>query len=328
MNRTRNLATNVARPLLRARAIGGCHSGTERALERIMDSLKVLGASAIAAAFFIDSAHAEEATRAIASNAPIESAPDLEDLLPPEESKRPAVAPAAHADPRPPAGAATPPQSTPAAPRSGAPAPTDRAPESKLRRSRAYVHDGWYFRMGLGFGGTMDVVGTVEDDRDDGDRSQITGIGAAAELALGHSVADGLVLGGGIWTTQIASSTYFHDRGRELPESLRKPQDFTLIGPFADWYFVPSRGFHAQAGIGFAELSGYRWAQADFSGEDAAFGGGLMLGVGYEWWVDRQWGLGALARLTSAIVAQDEAGTTWVHAVTTFPALMLSATYN
>jgi hypothetical protein len=74
------------------------------------------------------------------------------------------------------------------------------------------------------------------------------------------------------------------------------------IGPFADWYFDPTKGLHAQVAVGFAVIqakagtpdsNGNQVPLTDLSGNGAS----VMGGVGYDWWVSSQWSLGLLGRV-------------------------------
>jgi len=200
-----------------------------------------------------------------------------------------------------------------------------------------HEHDGFYLRFGLGFGGVTDGIQAKDRDVDD-ERAEghISGIGSVGELMLGGAVARGFVLGGGLWTSTIFVSSYTRSNGAGIPTDLRNPDNLTLVGPFADWYFEPhpiggaAGGFHAQGGVAFAVLNGVRWEQTRYDDDRrVAVGAGVMAGFGYEWWVEKQWGVGLLARLTVAgLVEEDDREAIWYHGVATFPAFLFTATYN
>jgi hypothetical protein len=194
--------------------------------------------------------------------------------------------------------------------------------------NREHLNPGLVLNVGFGFGGVTDLVGTAGDEDDEGDSSQVTGMATVGEIMLGGTITPDLVLGGGIWASRISSSNYFHDRGMELPDSMRQPQTFVHVGPFVDWYFLRGRGLHAQAGLGFSMLTGHEWETGDPEHDNPALGGGFVAGFGYDTWVADHWRIGVLARITGAVMAELEAGETWIHSTTTFPALALTATYN
>jgi hypothetical protein len=210
------------------------------------------------------------------------------------------------------------------------------APPPAEKDPTAHAHDGFYFRVGLGFGGFTDNM-TARDKATNGefDSGTITGMASASELMFGGTLSPNWILGGGIWTSTTFVSDYVNTNNNGIPTDLRKPDNFTLVGPFVDWYFSerldlgPPGGFHAQAGLGFAVLNGFKPEQVRHDDRRVAIGAGLMLGFGYEWWVGEQWGLGALLRLTAAgLLEEDDRDDVWVHGAATFPAFLFTATYN
>lgn len=159
-----------------------------------------------------------------------------------------------------------------------------------------------------------------------------TGIGTASELALGGTVSRGLVLGGGIYSTSVLAWALLpEDSGGPLPEELEPTSaNFSLIGPFVDYYFDPRRGFHLQGALGLAALTGLRFDQGGRMDTDyTALGGGLMVGIGHEWWIGDEWSLGVLGRVTFAYVhGDDDDDVGWGHFVSTFPAVLATVTYH
>lgn len=178
--------------------------------------------------------------------------------------------------------------------------------------------------MGVGFGASTDVISTTGSQ---GDRSDVTGMGTAGDIALGLPVTPKLILGGALWASNMMTANYYRSSGVTVPDSMQHPRDFVMLGPFMDWYFLQSTGLHFEAGLGFSALTGYGWSHGTDRG-GMALGGGAMIGFGYDAWVSDFWKLGATARLMSAVLAEREAGVTWIHSSTQFPALLLSATYN
>src|SRR5438045_765689 len=70
--------------------------------------------------------------------------------------------------------------------------------------SAAHTHDGFYLRLGLGFGG---VGGNVTPDAG-GPTTSMKGGTVSSELAFGGTVAPGLVIGGGIYSMIVPSPKY------------------------------------------------------------------------------------------------------------------------
>jgi hypothetical protein len=230
------------------------------------------------------------------------------------------------------------PPTLPAVAQSSRPLPdSDRASASpSATPSNVHAHDGFYLRFGLGFGAFTDAMAARDEDSDgEIDEGTITGIGSTGELMLGGAVSRQVIVGGGLWTSSTFVTSYANSNDDGIPTDLRQPDNFTIVGPFADWYFSSRAfanspgGFHAQAGLGLSVLNGFRPEQARHDDRRVAVGPGLMLGFGYEWWVSEQWAIGALARLTAAgLVEKDTRDDYWYHGVATFPAFLFTGTYN
>lgn len=160
-------------------------------------------------------------------------------------------------------------------------------PDASIRR-----HDGFYLRFGIGFGG---VGGTYEPDEAD-ETFDVSGGGGSSELALGGTIAPGLVLGGGLYGVGTIATRY--ENGGEADA---KALNVGMLGPFIDYYFDERAGGHLMFSLGFAGIQ-----QQD--GEDlneAINGGGwgAMIGGGYEWFVGEQWSLGVIARVQYVAVS-------------------------
>lgn len=193
----------------------------------------------------------------------------------------------------------------------------------------AYRHDGFYLRLGAGFGAyrdsfRSDAEGTREVD------AYATGVALTGELALGGTPAPGLVVGGGLYSASVLASDLDAEDAAVVPAELQPVGDnFSLLGPFLDYYFDAVRGLHFQAALGFAWLNGLSQGGGRFDDRYHAFGGGFMLGFGYEWWVAREWSVGVLGRVMGGYaVGDDEADVQWGHAVGTAPSVLLTVTYH
>ena len=204
------------------------------------------------------------------------------------------------------------------------PPETSATTPSETTGSRPRVHDGFYFRGGLGVGSI--VSGSVQPPRDPNEVS-VSGVGPAVELAFGGTLPSGFVLGGGIYGVSVPSPSYSQkgvsvDGGSAVISS---------IGPFVDWYVDPANGFHVQAAIGYAVISAAKGnGTPSFPPNDTSGSGySLSLGVGYEWWIGEQWSFGLLARVqhvSGSVKASVDTDTTSV--TVTVPALLATFTYQ
>jgi hypothetical protein len=209
-------------------------------------------------------------------------------------------------------------------------------PPPPAPREGAHVHDGFYMRLGTGFGMYREQL---ENDDDasvhGGDVSGSTiGLASVGEFAIGGTLGRGWVLGGGFYTATLLTGHYRDDNDNEgaLPSEMDPDlRDLVVFGPFVDWYPNPRKGFHLQAALGLAALtsrSDGRFGEDD-DDDYEAFGAGIVLGVGYEWWIGNEWSLGVLARTQAAgLAGEDNSDVTWVHGASATPSLLLTLTYH
>jgi hypothetical protein len=220
---------------------------------------------------------------------------------PPTQSEQGATAP----EPTSPRNAAPetapPPEQPPAnsavAPVAPPPVPPPRAyfapppPPPEAPAPGVHEHDGFYLSVALGMSFVTDSVHSKRFDA-----ASLLGFGLADQLAIGGTPARGWVLGAAIEDDGAFAPSLTID-GHKTSGG---PNSFglSLIGPFVDYYFEPSQGFHMQA------LAGLSLLTADTS-QDLPIGFGGSLGLGYEWWVGSQSSLGILGRFAYGQLTYD-----------------------
>jgi hypothetical protein len=214
-------------------------------------------------------------------------------------------------------------------------APSAVAEEPVERRLReAYRHNGFYFRIATGFGVLDERLSSESSARYGGEvHGRNRGIVQLGEIAIGGTVGEAWVFGGGVYSADLLASTYKRGNGAiSIPPAELDPElrNVSLIGPFFDWYPNPHRGFHFQSALGLATLTPRVFGDsATERSEYLAVGGGLMLGAGYDVWVDEEWSLGVLARTTAvACSGRDDSDVRWLHVVITSPSLLVTLTYH
>jgi hypothetical protein len=160
------------------------------------------------------------------------------------------------------------------------------------------VHDGFFLRMGIGPGHVSDKIegaGPLEDQE-----FTIRGAGPGIELMLGGTVAPGLVVGGGLWGTTLSSAELDDGTGgEEFPGTVEL--NFSQLGPFVDYYPNPRGGLHLLLGGGLGTFSMQKVENEELLANAKGFAG--LAGVGYEFWVGKEWSLGATAKLSYARLA-------------------------
>jgi hypothetical protein len=207
-------------------------------------------------------------------------------------------------------------------------------------RAAGRTHDGFYLRLGAGFGYTSDrVEGNVPNSLPSvsGDvnvKGTVRGGSGASEIAFGGTVGRGLVLGGGIWSVYIASpiARDVEVAGVDVGQDIEFDDgSFHVIAPFIDYYFDPHGGFHLQAGLGIGVLTAGNFRlpnDTQVSRDHTALGLGGMFGLGYEWWVGDSWGLGFVGRVTGGFLSgTDDNDIEWKHTLLA-PAALFTATMN
>ncbi|HEU4408507.1 MAG TPA: hypothetical protein VFS43_24810 [Polyangiaceae bacterium] len=204
------------------------------------------------------------------------------------------------------------------------------------RADRPRQHDSFYLRLGVGPGFVSDPA-KVEFGGLEGEAT-LTGVGAATEVALGGTVAPGLIVGGGIYSQLVveprandAEISVFGLSG-EVDDVTFESFSFHLLGPFVDYYVDPRRGFHLQGSVGLG-LLGVGDGEVDGNDnpalrEHGSAGVGAMVGIGYDWWVSDRWSLGVLGRVSyAAMSGENDDEAEWSHRVLA-PALLFTATMN
>jgi hypothetical protein len=192
-------------------------------------------------------------------------------------------------------------------------------------RFEPWVHDGLYLRISTGVGAYNERIDRPGQES----HVSVTGLAYTGDIAFGVAIQRGVVVGAGFWsTTVLASSTRSFNDEVTTSSAAQNPTSW-VAGPWLDYYFDPRRGLHVPAALGFAVIDGLEVEGARLSRNNPAFGAGLLLGLGYEWWIAEQCSLGIVARATAiAAVNKAEDGRSWFHLAGTAPSILLSVSYD
>jgi hypothetical protein len=137
------------------------------------------------------------------------------------------------------------------------------------------------------------------------------------------------MLGGALSMSGLLASTYRAADDTEAPAAEVDPATRTLLmfGPTMHWHPTPEEGLYYQLGLGIVSLQASTPQQS--SSTYSALGGGMQLGVGYEWLRTKHWHLGALAlSQVSLTTGTDEQQDRWWHLHSTAVSLNITASYN
>jgi hypothetical protein len=188
-----------------------------------------------------------------------------------------------------------------------------------------HMHDGFYLRLGTGFGSYSEAIRQRGADQ----QTTVTGVASVSEFGIGGAVRPGLVFGGGVWSSTVLASARTVKGATPPGEVVDGRAEFSLVGPFFDYYVDPSRGLHIQSAFGLANVRGINLESASVDDDAVSVGAGLMFGVGYDWWVSDNWSIGVLGRVAVGVTGQkDRYGERWFHAVGGTPSVLFTGTYN
>ncbi|HMJ16242.1 MAG TPA: hypothetical protein VK524_32735 [Polyangiaceae bacterium] len=209
------------------------------------------------------------------------------------------------------------------------PGPTPPPAEhGKPRGKQPFTHDGFYLQLGLGAGW---VSGTAESKGAGGIELNVSGVGQLGHVAMGTTVAPGLVIGGGIFGVNLFAPKYeYGPKGQQNFNQIEEDADFssaTMLGPLIAYYFHPERGAYVVGAPAYGIVSAGA-SERDTIPENSGGGFGLMLGAGYDFWVGEQWSVGALGRFQyfSAELEDDDGRKADFSALV--PGLLITATYH
>ena len=205
----------------------------------------------------------------------------------------------------------------------------ERAPRP---RPGGHLHDGFYLRLGSGFGAYQERI--FKQMGHDDPHTTVTGVGTASELMIGGNVSRKLVLGGGTWGTSVLASdvTLAKGSGGAPPPAattdLAGTPSLTMVGPFLTYYFDPTGGLSIYAALGLASSREIDPAGAKFDRDRVALGAGAALGLSYDWWVGEEWSIGVSARAASAATTRTVDGERAWHMIVTSPSVLFTVTYH
>jgi hypothetical protein len=186
---------------------------------------------------------------------------------------------------------------------SGTPSPCRQPPD-------AYRHDGFYLRIGSGFGFGM-FSGTGPTGK-----VSISGLSVGSPVAVGGNVGEGFVIALAVSGTQINGTV----DGSRFPDA-KATASLAMLGLLADWFPDPTGGWHAGGTVALGAMQitdivtdANPSAPGVPSSRDQAglcFAGGIF--GGHDWWIGQQWSLGlalVASGATSATLADRDGAKT------------------
>ncbi len=166
------------------------------------------------------------------------------------------------------------------------------ARSAAAQRRGHHVHDGFYFRGSIG---PASVAFDQRSDLPNVPEGNVRGPGVASDLMIGGTPARGLVVGGALVATLAPDPELESGRVQSNNDAT-----WVIIGPFVDFFFDRTKGFHVGAAAGPSALW-YRDLDAEQNERNAALAGvGVAGWAGYDAWISSNWSLGGYLRLTAA----------------------------
>jgi hypothetical protein len=215
----------------------------------------------------------------------------------------------------------------PPAPGAYQPAPAEPPPPPPPSRRRGYhLHDGFYFRFGLGAANHRSTLSgpLLGVDRKPVDTEvDVRGTGIAIDIAVGGAPIDGLVIGADLGGHVVSSPSISGGVAQPV-----KDATYSRFAPMIDWYPSAAEGLHLLGSFGFGTLA---YSHRDVEPLDTSQLTGLAwsVGAGYGGWIGADWSLGAVLRLDGASLRGDAARSSDQQRMTLLaPALLVELTYQ
>lgn len=193
------------------------------------------------------------------------------------------------------------------------------APASSPKKP-AGMHDGFMARLAIG-GGTFNDSFELEGLQFFGLNAvdgKATGPSVSGELTLTWGLKPGWLLGGGVFSEQVASPKITVQGKANTDISVGT---LGLVGAYLDWYPDATGGLHFALAAGAARIT-IKDASGNTSNNAPAGGGGALC-AGYEFRLGDSWAIGAHLRLLAAGLSADG-----LHHTVTVPSLLLSIAYD
>ena len=180
-----------------------------------------------------------------------------------------------------------------------------------LASGEPHAHDGFFLRLQAG----PAYLHTSNDDFD----LTVKGWGGALNVEIGAALARNFILYGKLFGVAAPNPDLkLGDLTLEDAEDVSLSQGALGVG--ATYYFMPIN-LYVSGAISATSLS----LDTDDETGETEVGPGLHLGVGKEWWVGDQWGVGVGAEVALARVSEQDLDSKW--GVGSF-LILFSATYN
>jgi hypothetical protein len=118
---------------------------------------------------------------------------------------------------------------------------------------------------------------------------------------MGGSPAPGLALGGALTLSSVKNDD---SRLDDVQSSADAESSLAALGFFVDGFPNPRGGFHLGGSLGLAAISASSKSELTQNFDGGGFS--MSTWAGYDWWVGREWSLGAALRLLGAFAREEK----------------------
>ncbi|MGZ3417155.1 MAG: autotransporter outer membrane beta-barrel domain-containing protein [Polyangiales bacterium] len=160
-------------------------------------------------------------------------------------------------------------------------------PAAASEPAGARTHDGFYMRLGLGYGY---MTTSVEVGPSEG---TIKKTGTAFQFSAGGTPIPGLVIAGTIFT-HVQSSPDFEVGGQTLKND--KSVFLLGLGPLVDFYPDPKGGFHVGGSLLYSTFNSINYTSTGF---------GIGAHAGYDLFFSNSWSVGPTVGLLYSKTSKD-----------------------
>ena len=185
------------------------------------------------------------------------------------------------------------------------------------------THDGLFLRLAVGGGHAGSKIDVPDTPATPGGAAiDLSGTAGDVDFALGGMVQPNLAIHGTIFGWSVSDPDADIRIGAQSGSgTLNGTATMSAIGPGMTYYFMPANLYlTGSLGVGKFKLTGTN----SVDGESKS-GFAMALGMGKEWWVGNEWGLGLAGGLTYHSIADKDVSENWSG--TSFT-LRFSATMN
>ncbi len=171
------------------------------------------------------------------------------------------------------------------------------------------THDGFFLRLAVGGGHAGSKLEVPDTPATPGGADiDLSGTSGDVDLAIGGMVQPNLAIHATIFGWSVSDPDADIRIGTLSGKgTLNGTATMSAIGPGVTYYVMPANlYFTGSLGVGRFKLSD----TTDVDGESKS-GFALALGLGKEWWVGNQWGLGLSGGLTSHSIADKDVSENW-----------------